>query len=76
MYLLLLSIDMSSANKEYGSSDVSESIDCLQFTLHQYYLIAEKLMTLRRPSTTELDKAFAKIDKLISIWFRHSLILR
>ena len=55
---------MSSADKEYGPSDVSESIDCLQFTLHQNYLIAEKLMSLRQPSTTELNKAFAKIDKL------------
>ena len=64
LYLLLLSMDMSSADKEYGPSDVSESIDCLQFTLHQNYLIAEKLMSLRQPSTTELNKAFAKIDKL------------
>ena len=55
---------MSSAEKEYGPSDVSESIDCLQFTLHQNYLTAEKLKSLRRPSTTELDKAFVKIDKL------------
>ena len=62
LYLLLLSIEMSSADKEYGPNDVFESIDCLQFTLHQNYLIAEKLMSSRQHSTIELNKAFAKID--------------
>ena len=51
---------MSSADKEYGPNDVSESIDCLQLTLHQNYLIAEKLMSLRQSSTTELNKGLCE----------------
>ena len=41
-----------------------KSIDCLQFTLNQHYLIAERLMSLRKPDTNELNQTLAKIDQL------------
>ena len=46
------------------NDEVMKSIDCLQFTLNQHYLIAERLMSLRKPDTNELNQTLVKIYQL------------
>ena len=43
---------------------IMKAIDCYQFTLNQHYLIAKRLMSLRKPDTNELNQTLAKIDQL------------
>ena len=51
-------------NNERDNDKVMKSINCLQFTLNQHYLITERLMSLRKPDTNELNQTLAKIDQL------------
>ena len=51
-------------DNERDNDEVMKSINCLQFTLNQHYLIAERLMSLRKPDTNELNQTLAKIDQL------------
>ena len=44
------------SNDTCGATDeVMQAIDCLQVTLNQHYLIAERIMSLLNPDTVELN---------------------
>ena len=51
-------------DNERDNDEVRKLIDCLQFTLNQHYLIAELMMSLRKPDTNELNQTLAKIYQL------------
>ena len=50
-------------DNERDSDEVMKSIVCLQFTLNQHHLIAERLMSQRKSGTNELNQTFAKINQ-------------
>ena len=62
--LCLLSLMMMSSDcVDFETKDVTRAIECLESTLNKNYLVAEKLMSLRFPKTSELDDIFVKIDQ-------------